>query len=245
MAAVGAHGGHVSSYGSAHPGHAPVAALFCKPWAAPAGAGSWRGQGPPCDRVGHQPDEPRTSRHQEPSRSCRSQASRCPAIPPASSTSGGAHGVLSHAMTPVCETTFETCASPRQSAPTFSPRHAAVTLACKVGPQCRIRSLTWVCSHGASAGIGPRRILLWSSLMVSVHHVSAMVFLSVARSGLSRKSVIVGQARNCRIGPLAGPWPLPGSAPSWVVQGGAFTGTHDGHGLNISLPELYIIGQGQ
>ena len=63
--------------------------------------------------------------HQEPSRSCRSQASRCPALPPASSTSGGAHDVLSHAMSPVYETTFDTCALPRQSAPTFSPCHAA------------------------------------------------------------------------------------------------------------------------
>jgi hypothetical protein len=33
-----------------------------------------------------------THAHQESSRSCRSQASRCPAMPPASSTSGSAHG---------------------------------------------------------------------------------------------------------------------------------------------------------
>jgi hypothetical protein len=41
LAAVGTHGGDVISYGSAHPGHAPAAALPCKPRAAPAGAG-WR-----------------------------------------------------------------------------------------------------------------------------------------------------------------------------------------------------------
>src|SRR5690242_18023926 len=54
-----------------------------------------------------------THAHQEPSRSCHSQASRCPAMPSASSTSGGAHGVLSHAMSPVCEATFDLCASTR------------------------------------------------------------------------------------------------------------------------------------
>jgi len=39
MAAVGTRGGDVSSYGSAHPGHAPAAALPCKPQVAPVGAG--------------------------------------------------------------------------------------------------------------------------------------------------------------------------------------------------------------
>ena len=48
-------------------------------------------------------------------------------MPPASSTSGGAHGVLSHAMSPVCEATFDLCASTRQSASIFSLCHAAVT----------------------------------------------------------------------------------------------------------------------
>jgi hypothetical protein len=48
-------------------------------------------------------------------------------MPPASSTSGGAHGVLSHAMSPVSETRFDTCASTRQSVPALSLRHATVT----------------------------------------------------------------------------------------------------------------------
>jgi hypothetical protein len=49
---------------------------------------------------------------------------------PASSTSGGAHGVLSHAMSPVCETTFDLCAPAQQSAPTFSLCHLAVSSRC-------------------------------------------------------------------------------------------------------------------
>jgi hypothetical protein len=60
LAAVGAPGGNVSSAGFAHPSHASAAALPCRPRAAPAGAGSWRVPGPPCDRVGHWPHEPRT-----------------------------------------------------------------------------------------------------------------------------------------------------------------------------------------
>jgi hypothetical protein len=48
-----------------------------------------------------------TQAHQEPSRSCRSHASRCPVMPPVISTSGGAHGGCSPAMTPVCETAFD------------------------------------------------------------------------------------------------------------------------------------------
>jgi hypothetical protein len=71
-----------------------------------------------------------------PSRSCRSQASRCPGMPPASSTSGRAHGVLSHAMSPVYEDTFDLCASTQQSAST-SLCHDAVTPACKGGGRAR------------------------------------------------------------------------------------------------------------
>ena len=37
-----------------------------------------------------------------------------PGHAPASSTSGGAHGVLSHAMSPVCENMFGSCASARR-----------------------------------------------------------------------------------------------------------------------------------
>jgi predicted metal-binding protein len=68
------------------------------------------------DRQGHRPIEVRPG--------C--QPSRCPAMPPASSTSGG-HGVLSHAMSPVCETKFDSCALTRQSVPIFSLRHPSVT----------------------------------------------------------------------------------------------------------------------
>src|SRR6266516_2065640 len=60
LAAVGAHGWDVSSYGSAHPGHAPAEAPPCRLRAVPAGAGSWRGPEPPCDRAVHRPREPRT-----------------------------------------------------------------------------------------------------------------------------------------------------------------------------------------
>jgi hypothetical protein len=120
--------GRAIDCGSAHRGQVPGAALPCKPRAAPAGAGCWLAPGPPCDRAGHQPHESRTP---TPTRSHPAhvvpQASRCPAMPPASSTSGGAHGVLSHAMSPVCETTFDLCASTLQSVLTFSLRHAAVT----------------------------------------------------------------------------------------------------------------------
>src|SRR5262245_9053245 len=48
-------------------------------------------------------------------------------MPPASSTSGGAHGVVSHAMSPVCEIEFDLYDSTRQSVPAFSLRHIAVT----------------------------------------------------------------------------------------------------------------------
>jgi hypothetical protein len=48
-----------------------------------------------------------------------------------------------------------------------------LTPACKVGPSCRVRSLTWDCGRGASAGIGSCRILLWSGLVVSLPSVSA------------------------------------------------------------------------
>src|SRR6266516_3947408 len=48
-------------------------------------------------------------------------------MPPASSTSGGAHGVLSHAMSLVSETRFDLGVPARQSVPAFSPRHAAAT----------------------------------------------------------------------------------------------------------------------
>src|SRR5262249_19428355 len=40
--------------------------------------------------------------------------------------------------------------------------------ACKIGPGCRKRSLTWAAAPSASARIGPCRILLWSGLVVSV-----------------------------------------------------------------------------
>jgi hypothetical protein len=42
-------------------------------------------------------DPGHTQPHQEPSRSCRSHASRCPVMPPVISTSGGAHGARSPA----------------------------------------------------------------------------------------------------------------------------------------------------
>jgi hypothetical protein len=48
-------------------------------------------------------------------------------MPPASSTSGGAHDVLSHAMNLVYEDTFDSCASTQQAASTFSLCHDAVT----------------------------------------------------------------------------------------------------------------------
>jgi len=50
-------------------------------------------------------------------------------MPPANSTSGGAQGVLSHAMSPVCETKFDIYIyTPNwQLALSFSLRHAAVT----------------------------------------------------------------------------------------------------------------------
>jgi hypothetical protein len=62
----------VSSYrGSACRGQARGAALSCRPRAAPAGAGCWLAQGPPRDRVGHQPHEPRTPK---PTRNHRAHA---------------------------------------------------------------------------------------------------------------------------------------------------------------------------
>jgi hypothetical protein len=39
-------------------------------------------------------------------------------------------------------------------------------------PGYRMWSLTWGCCHGASAGIGLCRILLWSDLVVSVRRMS-------------------------------------------------------------------------
>ena len=48
-------------------------------------------------------------------------------MPPANSTSGGAHGVLSHAMHPVCESQFDSYTSTRKLAPTFPLPHAVVT----------------------------------------------------------------------------------------------------------------------
>src|SRR5262245_10044828 len=60
MAAVGTRGGDVSSYGSAHPGHAPAAALSCRPRAVPVGGGWRHAPAPPCDRGGRRTHEPRT-----------------------------------------------------------------------------------------------------------------------------------------------------------------------------------------
>jgi hypothetical protein len=39
--------------------------------------------------------------------------------------------------------------------------------ACKIRGDCRLLSLTWGCGSEASAGIGSRRVLLWSALVVS------------------------------------------------------------------------------
>src|SRR5262249_45497463 len=57
--------------GSARRGHAPAAALSCKPRVAPAGAGFWHAPGPPYDHGGHRPHEPRTP---TPTRSHRAHA---------------------------------------------------------------------------------------------------------------------------------------------------------------------------
>ena len=40
-------------------------------------------------------------------------------------------------------------------------------IACKVRPDCRGQSLTWDSATGASARIGPRRVPLWSVMVVS------------------------------------------------------------------------------
>jgi hypothetical protein len=48
-------------------------------------------------------------------------------------------------------------------------------LICKIRLVCRMPSLTWLTAASTSAGIGPRRILLWSGLVVSVHCVSAAI----------------------------------------------------------------------
>jgi hypothetical protein len=55
-----------------------------------------------------------THAHHEPSRSCRSHASRCPTMPPVSSTSGGAYGACPPTMAPVCEIVFDESASARR-----------------------------------------------------------------------------------------------------------------------------------
>src|SRR2546429_9922864 len=68
-------------------------------------------------------------------------------MPPASSTSGGAHGVLPHAMSPVCESKFDLCGSADQSTPTFSLRHAAVTPCLQNRPRLSGTSLTWGCGR--------------------------------------------------------------------------------------------------
>src|SRR5262249_25124286 len=52
---------------------------------------------------------------------------------------------------------------PQQPEPTHQDSQA-----CKIGPDCRKRSLTWAAAPSASARIGPCRILLWAGLVVSV-----------------------------------------------------------------------------
>jgi hypothetical protein len=114
-AAVVGYGAVRACSGSARRDHAPGAAQSCKSRAVPVGAGCWRAPEPPCGCVGRRTLEPRTP---TPTRSHRSHVAprRADARPcPASSTSGGAHGVLSHAMRPVCEIKFDTCAPSRRS----------------------------------------------------------------------------------------------------------------------------------
>jgi hypothetical protein len=113
--------------GSAHHSHASGAALSCEPRAAPTGASCWHAPRQPCDHFGYRPDESRTPRPttnhraravpmRTGARPCRQPARRAEA-PTASRP---------HAVSPVCETEFDICASTWQSAPTSSPRHAPV-----------------------------------------------------------------------------------------------------------------------
>ena len=144
--------GRAIDYGSAHRGHALDAALPCRPRAAPAGVGCRPAPRPPCDRGGHQLQNPG---HPSPPgaialmllpgeqmpghAACKLDQWRRPwrRVPP---------------MSPVCEIKFDLCGSTRRSASTFSLRHAAVTPCLQSMPRCPAQSMAW---HGSAPSVQP------------------------------------------------------------------------------------------